>query len=85
MALIGITLLADTPFQINTSALLYDVSSFVRCRMQIGSATERDIIPARIGMRAHLCIRSPRRIPIIRFDAGHVVPPERLLDRVEVR
>jgi hypothetical protein len=84
--LVGVPDLTDAALELDPSALLHDVRRLVRRSEQRRTAiAERHVRARGVGFRAH----RPGALGCIRIgvglDTGHVVVPERRLDRGEMR
>lgn len=82
MALVWIAGRADAALELDAAALLNDVRGFVRSCMQIGAATQHDVIAGRVcigahGLRGCGCVGTR-----VSLDRRYVVTTERTLDRV---
>lgn len=73
MLLIGIPCRADATFQLNASALLHDVGSFVGRGVEAGGFRERDLISLGVGLCAQLCRRSHRWATNMAANPGEIV------------
>jgi hypothetical protein len=82
--LVDIAFLADATEELDTRALLYHVCRLVRCGVQAGRGSERDLAPARVGLRADRAARSGRLAADVGLDTADVVSAEQTLDLVAV-
>ncbi len=85
MLLVGVAFLADIALERHTGALLDDVRSLVRRRVEIRLTGERNVVAGRVRLRAHGS-RPLGGLPAdVRLDVADVVATERALDEVAMR
>jgi len=85
MLLLSIGRAAVERLEVNPTALLNDVRSFVRGRVEVRRARKCDVAAVRVGACAELATRGGCRSADVRADAGDVVRTKRGLDLIVER